>query len=137
MKAAPILEVRRGIVTHLRADPAVTSLGTPALDARIYGERTPATLTWPFVRYGQSDAVFGWDVSAPIHVFSKTDYTDEVSAISEAIGESLDDVVLAFADGRKAHLRYLGHLIIPDGAEASAWHGIVRIGARVAVECAS
>lgn len=136
MKAAPILEVRRAIVTRLRADASVTALGSPALGQRIYGERTPATLTWPFVRYGQSDAVssLGYDITAPIHVFSKAAFTDEAGDISEAIGASLDNLVLTL-DGRKAYLQYLGHQIIPDAAEADAWHGVVRIGARVAAEC--
>lgn len=139
MSVAPILGLRKAIITHLRADASVTSLGTPALAARIYGERTPAEKVWPFVRYGQSDALAGYEITAPIHVFSKAEFTDEVAQIAEAIGNSLDPddrgLVLVLSDGRLARLRYLGHQVIPDAAEATAWHAIVRIGANVVKEC--
>lgn len=137
MSVAPILGLRKAIVTHLRADTIVTTLGSPALGARIYGERTPATLTWPFVRYGQSDARRGFEITAPIHVFSKATHTDEVAAIAEAIGNSLDGVVLTLADGRKARLLYISHQVFPDAAEASAWHALVRVDANVVLECAA
>lgn len=137
MSVAPILGLRRAIVAHLRADTNVTTLGSPALGARIYGERTPAVLTWPFVRYGQSDARPGFEITAPLHAFSKATYTDEVAAIAEAIGNSLDGQVMTLADGRKARLRYVGHQVVPDAAEASAWHAIVRVDANVVLECAA
>lgn len=134
MSVAPILGLRRAIITHLRADSSVTAL-VPS--ARIYGERAPATLTWPFVRYGVSDAVPGYDITVPISVFSKSDYTDEAAAIGETIGASLDSAVLTLSDGRKAVLRYVGMRLIPDADETAAWHGIVTIGARVARDCAA
>ncbi len=134
MSIAPILSLRRAIVTHLRADSTVTST---AVGQRIYGERAPAAPVWPFVRYGQSDAVPGFQITAPIHVFSKAEYTDEAAEIAEIIGASLSGKVLALDDGRKARLRYAGHQIIPDAAEASAWHAIVRIEANVIAECAA
>lgn len=132
MKVAPILGLRRAIVSHLRADATVTAL-VPA--ARLYGERVPAEPDWPFMRYGQSDAGPGFEIVAPIHVFSKAEFPDEAAEIGEAIGASLENRTLTLGDGRRAHLRWLSGQIIPDAAEASAWHAIVRIGATVAAEC--
>ena len=134
MAVAPILLLRRAIVAHLRADATVTAL-IPA--ARIYGARSPATPVWPFVRYGVSDAVPAYEITAPLHVFSKADFTDEAVLIADAIGNSLDEQVLGMSDGRNAHLRWAGARVIPDAAEASAFHAIVTIAATVARECAA
>lgn len=131
MSVAPILGLRRAIITHLRADSSVTST---ALGNRIYGERAPATPTWPFMRYGVSDAMPGYDIAVPLSVFSKADYTDEAAAIGEAIGASLDGKALTLGDGRVAHLYFRGMQMLsePDG---DGWHAVVSIGARVARNC--
>lgn len=133
MAVAPILALRKAIVAHLRADNSVTST---AMGTRFYGERAPASPTWPFGRYGVSDAIPGFDINVPLHVFSKADYTDEAAAIGEAIGASLDSLTLTLGDGRTAHLHYRGMQLLPDAAEAAAWHAVVTIGARVARDCA-
>lgn len=128
------LPLRQAIVTRLRADPNVTAV-IPA--AQVYGERTPATLTWPFVRYGQSD-VGQTSGSVPLHVFSKAEFTDEAATIAAAIVESLDGKRLDLGDGRKADLNWpeaAGTQIIPDGDEADAWHAIVRFNVTVPRTC--
>lgn len=130
------LPTRRAIVTHLRAD---TNVAATALGARFYGETTPATLIWPFGRYGQT-ALGQLGGQVPLHFFSKAQFTDEVAEIMAAVVTSLGDKVLALEDARKLHLIYPdegGTQIIPDGAEAGAWHGIVRLEARIARECAA
>lgn len=132
MAVAPILGLRKAIVTHLRADVGVT--GT-AVGARIYGERAPASPTWPFVRYGVSDAS-GDTISVPLHVFSKDDFTDDVNAIAEAIGLSLDEKTLVLGDGRKAYIAWVGmNGGMPDGEEQSAWHTVVTVQARIPHGC--
>jgi len=131
MSVAPILGLRRAIVTHLRADSTVT---TTAVDSRIYGERAPAEPQWPFVRYGVSDAA-GDLVSVPLHVFSKDDFTDDVNAIAEAIGNSLDERVLTVSEGVKAYLAWQGVQVMGDAEEQSAWHAIVTIQARIPQGC--
>jgi hypothetical protein len=133
MSAAPILALRRAVVPHLRADAAVTAT---AIGSRIYGERAPATPTWPFARYGASDAVPGFEIEAPIHVFSKDEFTDDVNAIAEAIGNSLDGKVLDLGAGRKAYMTWLGVRVVGDAAEQSEWHAIVRFSATVPRDCA-
>lgn len=131
MAAAPILALRRAIVTHLRADTAVTAT---AVGARIYGEKAPASPTFPFARYGSSDAAPGFEIEAPVHVFSKDEFTDDVNAIAEAIGNSLDDKVLDLGAGRKAYLTWTGVRVI--GAAVDEWHAIVAFSARVPRDCA-
>lgn len=128
---APILGLRRAIVTHLRADSTVTAT---AVGSRIYGERAPATPTWPFVRYGVSDAA-GDDISVPLHVFSKDDFTDDVNAIAEAIASSLDEKVVTLGDGRKAYLSWQSQNVMGDMDEQSAWHAVVTISARIPQGC--
>lgn len=136
MASDPTLLARKAIVTHLRDDTVVTS--TP-VGSRIYGERTPAVLIWPFTRYGQTD--FGHTSGRiPLHTFSKSKHTDEVASIMAAIVESLGGKTLTLDDGRKMRLTYPdagGSQIIADGAEADAWHGIVRLDAVIARECAA
>jgi hypothetical protein len=133
MSVAPILGLRRAIVTHLRADTAVTST---AVGSRIYGEKVPAQPTWPFVRYGVSDAQPGFDISVPIHIFSKDDFTDDVNGIAERIGNSLDDKVLTLGDGRRAFPVWAGVRLAGDADEASAWHSTVLFDVRVPRDCA-
>ncbi len=131
MAVAPILALRRAIVTHLRADSAViaTAVGT-----RTYGERAPESLTWPFVRYGVSEADQGFDITAPLHVFSKDPFTDDVDAIAEAIAESLDGKVLSLGDGRKAYLTWAGTRV--QASTPDEWHAIVSVRAAVPRDCA-
>lgn len=131
MAVAPILGLRRAIVTHLRADAAVTAT---AVGSRIYGERAPASPTWPFVRYGVSDAA-GDSISVPLHVFSKDDFTDDVNAIAEAMGASLDEKVLTLGDGRKAYLAWQSVTVMGDAEEQSAWHAVVTVQARIPHGC--
>lgn len=129
MSVAPVLAVRRAIVTHLRADSTVTST---AVGTRIYGERSPAQPTWPFVRYGVSDALPGHEITASLHIYSKADYTDDVNAIAEAIGNSLDDKVLDLGGDDKAYLSWAGQQLVGDSEE---WHAVVTISARIPREC--
>jgi hypothetical protein len=131
MAVAPILALRRAIVTHLRADSTVTS---SAVGTRIYGERSPETPTWPFVRYGVSEADPGFDITLPLHVFSKDPYTDDVDAIAEAIAASLDDTVLSLGDGRKAYLTWSGTRV--QASTPDEWHAIVSVRASVPRDCA-
>jgi hypothetical protein len=135
MAVDPTLPLRQAVIRTLRADDALTAL-LPA--ERIYGERSPAELTWPFVRYGQADIgqVGG---SLPIHVFSKQQFTDEAASIASAIVDALDGRSLALDGGRKATLTWpeaSGTQIIPDSAEADAWHAIIRFDVMIPRACA-
>lgn len=130
MSVAPILALRKAIVTHLRADTAVTST---AIGERSYGERPPKAPGWPFLMYGMSDAQPGYEINAPLHIFSKDPFTDDVNAVAEAVGASLDGAVMMLGDGRKAYLTWAGVRVV--GSEEE-WHSIVTISARVPRDCA-
>lgn len=98
-------------------------------------------MVWPFVRYGQTD-VGQVDGRLPIHAFSKPQggFTDEVAEIAAAIVAALDGKRLILSDGRKATLTWPesgGTQIIPDGAEADAWHAIVRFDVAIPRSCSS
>lgn len=126
----PILGLRKAIVTHLRADATVTAT---SIGERIYGEKAPANPTSPFARYGVSDAQPGYEIDAPLHVFSKDPFTDDVNAVAEAIGTSLDGKVLRLEDGRKAYLTWKNTRVV--ASDADEWHAIVGFTARIPGAC--
>ena len=132
MSAPPILYTRRKIVARLKADGVVTAL-LPS--GQIYGERSDADTAWPFSRCGEFEGEPGHSVRGNVHVFSKSDFTDEVAQIAEAIGSSLDGAVLELADGRRANVDVVRTRILPDPAEQSAWHGIVSIVTTIPRDC--
>lgn len=126
MSARPLqsLSLRQAIVQRLRADTDLTAL-VPS--ERIYGLRSPATLIWPFIRYGAPDETpirLGTQLRVTLHAFSKAQFEDEASNIVAALQTSLEDAVIDLDGGLKAYLAYVGSQILADGAEADAWHGI-------------
>ena len=123
------LYLRRAAVTSLRATPEVTSLGNPPLsqDERIYGRRQPADLTWPFVRVSVADEGplrKGTDVRLTIHTFSKAKFDDECEQLNAAVQAWGEDRVLDLSPSVKAYVVWTGSQVIPDAAEADAWHGV-------------
>lgn len=132
MSAAPILAVRKALVTHLKADLVVTA-ALPA--ARIFGERADSS-AWPFSRMGEFEGNrLGQDVSGNIHVFSKGEFSDEAATLTELIGNSVDGAVLALADGRRCIVELANTRLLADPEEQSAWHGIASIVANVTRDC--
>lgn len=132
MAQDPTLALRQKITARLKADPDVLAL---VAEPQIYGERVKADKAWPFIRYGVSDTLplkgQCWDgatVDVAIHCFSKAQFTDEAANINAAIAASLDNATLELG-GRRAHIRWTGSTILPDPAEADAWHGIARFEA--------
>lgn len=130
------LPLKNAIVSHLRADSALTALLN---EESIFGMRTPVDRPWPFARYGTPDASprraqcwDGSDNAITLHVFSKQTFEDETANILAAIVESLGDTVIELGGGEKAYVQSRGSTIIPDAAEANAWHGIARFEATVA-----
>lgn len=133
----PTLPLRRAVITTLRADPDLTAL-VPA--GRNYGMRSPATLTWPFTRYGSPDALpfraqclDGATIGFTVHSFSKDETEDECANINAALNSALDGRVLALdgLGGAKAHIVWQASQIIPDAAESDAYHGVNRFEATV------
>ena len=131
------LRLRRAIVPHLRADADLIAIGTPPLsqDERIYGRRQPATLVWPFVRVSVADEGplrKGTEVRATVHTFSKAKFDDECEDMNGAVQTSLENAVLDLSPSVKAYMSWVGSQVIPDGAEADAWHGVNSFTATIA-----
>lgn len=138
------LSLRQAVVRRLRANADLIAI-VPA--ERNYGMRSPPDPAWPFTRYGSPDSqplraqcLDGATISFTIHAFSRTPdstaifFEDECATINAAASRALDGATLALdaPTGAKAHVRWIGSQIVPDAAEASAWHGINRFEARVA-----
>ena len=126
------LRLRQTIVTTLRADDDLIALGDPALSAdaetkRIYGRRTPGTLTWPFLRVNLTDEGplrKGTEIRGTVHTFSKAQFDDEIEQLNAAVQSALEDAVLELSPATKAYLSWISSQVIHDSAEASAWHGL-------------
>lgn len=108
---------------------------------RNYGMRTPADVIWPFTSFGSPDALpfrgqclDGATVGFSIHSFSKAKFEDECASINAVLASALDGktVTLDTDYPAKAHLSWKGSQVIPDAAEASAWHGVNRFEATIA-----
>lgn len=132
------LPLRQAVIETLRADDDLVAL---VPEERNYGMRTPASSDWPFTRYGSSDALpfraqctDGAAISFTIHSFSKQQFEDEAATINAAVSAALDGATLALGGDFEAtaHIKWTGSQIIPDAAEAAAWHGINRFEATVA-----
>lgn len=126
------LRLRQVIVTALRADDDLTALGTPPLSAdtqekRIYGRRQPATLDWPFVRVSLADEGplrKGTRIRVTVHTFSKAQFDDELEGLNAGVQTALEDAVIELSAARKAYMVWISSQVIPDAAEADAWHGV-------------
>lgn len=125
------LELRRGIITALKADSGVAAL----VGARVY-EEPPAKVTFPFIRYGfpivtdfRPDGWTGGNYDLTVHAFSVVN-TDEVESIAKAIQLALDEVDVPIdGDGGVLSLVWRTKNIIRDTDEASAYHAIVGLSA--------
>lgn len=128
------LPLREAIVTTQKADTALTAL-VPADD--IHGMRPPANPTWPFTRYGTPDVLpagKGSRTTVTLHGFSKAEFENEVAQIMAAMVDLFDGKGLVLEDNTKVQMKWRGTQILPDPAEASAWHGLARFEALI-VEC--
>jgi hypothetical protein len=59
-----------------------------------------------------------------VHAFSKAQFDDECEQLNAMLAEKLDDAVLQLSPAVKAFIRWRGSQVIPDSAEANAWHGV-------------
>lgn len=126
---------RLAILARLKADSALTAL-VPA--ARIYPSRTPASLTWPFIKLGvindtpyrPSGAIGSQNLIGAIHIFTKASATSldaeyQCHQIRREVVRAIDAMGGIVISGGTLHLRYDGGTVLQDGEEADAYHGIV------------
>lgn len=127
------LTMREAIVQKLQAAAPVTALIPPE---SIYGEQPPAAPAWPFIRYGmptttqyESSCGEGSEHDIMIDVFAYGPGMDMCAKICAAVGMALDNASLAIDPLGLVSIDWTGSQIIRDGAEMSAYHGMVRFTA--------
>lgn len=134
----PSLEVRGAIIAALKGDVQLEAI----VGERIYPPKTPATLTWPFIRLGvlssaplRPDGGFGGDVSGVVHCFTKLDSATvpDPEAQARQINAHIARVLDAIGDTAISPLALAVHVtlaqVFDDPSEADAWHGVVSIEA--------
>lgn len=132
------LPVRKATLRLLKSDFAITSR-VPA--TRIYPQSPTAQPDWPFIRFGapiasplRMSCVDSSEIDVAIHVFAKGSATlsaeDEAAQIGALVAAALDRTV-DLDDGGTIRLTWLGSQLLQDPEEASAYHGIVSVRARV------
>lgn len=137
-------EARRATMAHLKADAGVTAL-VPA--AQIH-PGAPLTLpTWPFVRWGspmvtpvRAACLDGAEIDFAFHAFAKPvmdgetmieSAEDRAAKIGEKIAVSLDRRRVRLDGGEWLRILWRSAQLIPDGAEAHAWHSVQLFTGRV------
>lgn len=127
------LIMRQAIVQRLQAAAPVLAL-VPSLS--IYGEQPPAAPTWPFIRYGmpttqeyESSCGDGSEHDIMIDVFAHGPGMDLCTKICAAVAASLENAPLAVEPLQLVSIDWRGTQVIRDGAEMSAYHGMVRFAA--------
>jgi hypothetical protein len=121
------LFLRRAAVEFLRSDAELIAIGDTPVDDRIYSRRTPATLTWPFLRVANADEGplrKGTDVRLTVHTFSKAQFDDECETLNSTVQEALEDATLQLSPATTAYIVWNASQVVQDAAEADAWHGI-------------
>jgi hypothetical protein len=128
------LRLRQVIVAALRADAELIAIGETPISAvdeagniRIYGRRSPAVLIWPFLRVSIADEGplrLGTEPRVTVHTFSKAQYDDEVETLNGRVQTILEGKVMELSSAAKAYVTWISSQVIPDAAEADAWHGL-------------
>lgn len=127
------LAMRESVVTLLLASAPVTVL----VGQRVYGPEVPDNTQWPFIRYGlpittQYEATQreGSEHAITLHVFANGPGEDACATIAAAVASALDGAAIPVDTLGNYGIDWNGTQIIRDGAEASAYHGIVTFTAR-------
>ena len=139
-----IREVRRGALSHLKADAASVAL-VPA--GNMHPSTTPPTPAWPFSRMDsfQSSALdvscaAGATVTFQLHAFAKPKMQgqsvldtaeDQVSRMATAFKIAVHNKRVAIDGGASARLKVRSVRLLRDGDEESAYHAILSVEARV------
>ena len=123
---------RLAILARLKADSGIAAL-VPA--ARIYPSRTPATLTWPFIKLGvindtpyrPSGAIGSQNLIGTVHIFTKASSSNldaeyQCHLIRREVIRAID-AMGAISNG--LYIRYDGGTVLQDGDDADAYHGVV------------
>lgn len=122
------LDIRRAIVTELKADAAIASqVGT-----RVYGDEVPAKIEWPFIRVGQiiagpydATCLEGTEATFAVNTFAIGDTA--TMTLNGFIEDHLDGAAPSIGAGaHTVSLDWTNTQIVRDTAEADKFHGIVQ-----------
>lgn len=144
MAGALIRDVRRAVLTRLKADAGLTAI---VAAANIHPSTVPAGAPWPFTRFDAPQSTpldgacyAGAEVTFLLHSFAKPRLNSGGQVIETAedhAGRILDAMKLAIhrhrvpVAGGSAPLSVLSSRLLLDGAESTAYHGILSCRARV------
>jgi hypothetical protein len=112
-----IREVRRGTLTHLKADPASVAL-VPA--PNMHPSTTPPTPSWPFSRMDSFQSTAVLDTAE-----------DQASRMGTAFKIAIHNKRVPIDGGWSARLKVRSVRLLRDGDEESAYHAILSVEARV------
>jgi hypothetical protein len=131
----PILPVRGKLIAALKGDAQLAAI----VAARIYPAKVPAEVVWPFMRIDgassipiRSDGGSGGEVTGLIHNFVKANSTildpeatcATINSHVVRIIEAMEGIALTGDTDLAVYARL--SQVIPDPAEADAFHGFVR-----------
>jgi hypothetical protein len=128
------LALRQAIVEKLKANgSAVAGL----VEGRVYGQKSPADPTFPFVRYGVPSTspyeATGWfpgsSHSIALHAFSQGPGEDKCAALAAAIVAELEDDDLPLEDVGLVAIEWVSTQVLPDLGATDAWHAVIRFSA--------
>lgn len=138
-----IRDVRRAVIARLKSDAPLIAV-VPA--AQIHPSTTPASPTWPFIRWDAPfsvptgrDCMAGATVTFFVHVFAKPrlqfgaeietaeSFCERISGLAKT---RLHLAALTLPNGALAKVRVRSVRTMMDGAESDAWHGVLDCSAR-------
>lgn len=135
----PSLSVRGKIIAALKGDAQLNAI-VPA--ARVYPSKSPASPTFPFLRVplllatiAALDGGGGSDHAGQVHNFTKASPTNrdpeaQAATINRHIARVLSQIdTIDLGDGESLGLHVEQTQVIPDSAEADAYHGLVSVRA--------
>ena len=148
MAGALIRDVRRAVLTRLKADAGLTAI---VAAANIHPSTVLAGAPWPFTRFDAPQSTpldgacyAGAEVTFLLHSFAKPRYSvpsnpqsSMIETAEDHAGRILDAMKLAIhrhrvpVAGASALLSVLSSRLLIDGAESTAYHGILSCRARV------
>lgn len=139
------LAVRKGILTLLKADAAVTAI-VPA--AQVYTQ-VATNPVWPFIRYGtpsvlpiRASCLDGMEMLVAVHGFAGPRWQDPATKkrmieTAEDHASRLGSVIARALDGKRfdltngyARIEWRGGQLLIDGAEADAFHTVQNLRVR-------
>lgn len=121
------LMLRKAWVAHLIANAPVAGLVTVE---KIWGEKPPANIKWPFIRIGNAITTpyvatrqNGSSHRLTTHVFAKGSDTNDVSRIAAEVVDLMEGFSIPSLD--LVDRQWVGTNVLRDTDETDAWHAAI------------